>query len=97
MSTEGVADGGQGVLPTSLRVAPPAGRLTPDVWVDPCRAPKLLSIREASYLMQVPIKTLYRWNSEGRLHGIATRVGKQLRIDRDGLLRLWTHAKKTTH
>ena len=29
--------------------------------------PKVLNIREASWLTQVPVKTLYKWNSEGKL------------------------------
>ncbi len=45
-------------------------------------------------LTRVPVKTLYKWNADGKLRGIATRVGKQLRFDRDALLRMWLHGKK---
>lgn len=54
-------------------------------------APKLLNISEASFLTAIPVKTLYRWNACGMLKGVATRIGKRLRFDRDALLRLFTH------
>ncbi len=58
--------------------------------------PKVLNIREASWLTQVPIKTLYKWSSEGKLKGIAKTIGKQLRFDRDALLRMWVNERKAT-
>ena len=60
--------------------------------------PKLLNIREASWLTQVPVKTLYKWNSEGKLKCIARTIGKQLRFDREALLHLWVNdTKKATN
>ena len=56
--------------------------------------PQLLNIQEASWLTQVPIKTLYKWNSEGTLEGVTKTIGKQLRFDRDALLRMWIHETK---
>ena len=59
-------------------------------------APKVLNIQEASLLTQVPIKTLYKWSSEGKLLGITRTIGKQLRFDRDALLDIWVNGKKKT-
>lgn len=67
---------------------------TANVLADWRLAPQLLNIQEASMLTRVPVKTLYKWNADGKLRGIATRVGKQLRFDRDALLRMWLHGKK---
>lgn len=53
--------------------------------------PQVLNIREACWLTQVPVKTLYKWKSEGKLKGVAKTIGKQLRFDRDALLRMWVH------
>lgn len=57
--------------------------------------PQVLNIQEASWLTQIPVKTFYKWNSEGKLKGVARRIGKQLRFDRDALLRIWVNGKKT--
>ena len=60
--------------------------------------PKLLNIQEASWLTQVPVKTLYKWNSEGMLKGIARTIGRQLRFDREALLHMWVdETKKATN
>ena len=56
--------------------------------------PKLLNISEASWLTQIPIKTLYKWSSEGKLRAVAKTIGKQLRFDRDALLRMWVNETK---
>ncbi len=53
--------------------------------------PRLLTIHEASWLTQVPVKTLYKWNAQGKLIKVTTTLGKQLRFDREALLRMWTH------
>lgn len=57
--------------------------------------PLLLTIEEASLLTRVPVKTLYKWNSQGKLKGVAKTNGKQLRFDRDALLRMWRDEKTT--
>ena len=71
--------------------SPPTPRISPEAWRDPSCAPKHLSITEASYLIQVPVATLYKWHAAGKLKGVAARIGKQLRIDRDALLHLWSN------
>jgi excisionase family DNA binding protein len=53
--------------------------------------PRLLTIQEAAWLTQVPVKTLYKWNAQGKLKKVATTLGKQLRFDREALLQMWTH------
>jgi hypothetical protein len=58
--------------------------------------PQLLNIHEASWLTQVPVKTLYKWHSDGVLEGVAKTIGKQLRFDRDALLSMWKDETKKT-
>lgn len=61
-------------------------------------APQVLNIVEASFLTRIPVKTLYKWNAAGKLKGITSKIGKELRFDRDALLRLWKHdSRKAAH
>lgn len=48
--------------------------------------PPLLSVNDASALLQVPKSTIYEWHSSGRLKGCAQRIGKHLRFFRDRLI-----------
>lgn len=86
----------------SLNVATPedspirSNDLGPEHLANWSLAPQLLSIQAASYLTQIPVKTLYKWNAAGKLKGITSKVGKELRFDRDGLLRLFQHENRKT-
>lgn len=51
--------------------------------------PRLLTIQEVSFLLRVPVSTLYKWNASGEFEGVSKRIGKQLRFDRDALMRMW--------
>jgi hypothetical protein len=48
--------------------------------------PPVLSVKQASALLQVPIDTIYDWSSRGLLRGCSRRVGKYLRFFRDRLI-----------
>ncbi|MDG3005832.1 helix-turn-helix domain-containing protein [Paludisphaera mucosa] len=48
--------------------------------------PPILSVKQASALLQVPCNTIYDWSSRGLLRGCSRRVGKYLRIFRDRLV-----------
>lgn len=48
--------------------------------------PPILSVPQASALLQVPVGTIYDWSSRGLLRGCSRRVGKHLRFFRDRLV-----------
>ncbi len=43
----------------------------------------VLSVSQAAAALNVPIKTIYEWSSQGRLDACARRRGKRLLILRD--------------
>jgi hypothetical protein len=51
------------------------------------RFPPVLSVEQASDLLQVPVATLYQWRSRGLLGSCCRRVGKYLRFFRDRLMK----------
>lgn len=48
--------------------------------------PPILTISQASVLLQVPVGTLRDWRSRGLLTGCCRKIGKHLRFLRDRLL-----------
>lgn len=52
------------------------------------RFPPVLSIEQASDLLQLPKATLYDWRSRGLLGTCSRKVGKRVRFWRDRLMRL---------
>ncbi len=48
--------------------------------------PPILSVEQASELLQVPKHTIYQWSSEDRLRGCAKKAGKRLLFFRDRLI-----------
>ena len=56
--------------------------------------PRLLTVEEVAWLTGLPVKTVYTLNAKGTFLGVVKKIGKQLRFDRDALLRLWTDASK---
>lgn len=55
--------------------------------------PEILTVDDAASLLQVSAATIYRYSSEGRLRGFATR-GSPLRIKRDPLV-AWFFKEKS--
>lgn len=55
------------------------------VWAE--KFPPLLSVDQAAELASVPKATIYSWSSSKRLKGVATKVGKHLRIFRDRFIK----------
>jgi len=51
------------------------------------RFPPVLSVEQASDLLQVPVDTIYQWRSRGLLGSCCRRIGKHLRFYRDRLLK----------
>lgn len=47
------------------------------------RFPAVLSLPQASDLLQVSTSTLYSWRSEGRLTGVSRKIGKCVRFSRN--------------
>jgi excisionase family DNA binding protein len=45
--------------------------------------PPVLSVEQASALLQIPKKSIYEWSSQGRLEACARKRGKRLLILRD--------------
>jgi hypothetical protein len=54
------------------------------LWAE--RFPPILSVKQSSELLQVPVATIYDWSSRGMLRGCSRKVGKHLRFFRDRLL-----------
>jgi excisionase family DNA binding protein len=50
------------------------------------RFPPLLTLDQASDLLQIPKQTLYDWSSRGLLDGCKAKVGKHVRLGRDRLM-----------
>lgn len=50
--------------------------------------PPVLTIDQASELLQIPKSTVYDWRSRGLLNGCSRRVGKRVLFFRDRLLQV---------
>ena len=53
------------------------------VWAT--KFPPILTVNQASEMLQISKSTLYQWRSEGKLSGCTQRLGKHLRFLRDRL------------
>ncbi len=73
-------------------------RLPPEVCIkalsDWSLFPFLLNVDEVAWLTGLPVKTVYALNAKGVFAGVVRKIGRQLRFNRDALLRLWTDAAK---
>ena len=49
--------------------------------------PALINVTQAAAIAQVAKGTIHDWSHQQRLDEIKTRVGRELRLDRDGFVR----------
>lgn len=49
--------------------------------------PALINPQQACEIAQVPKGTVYEWSSRGELDHIKHKVGRHLRLERDGFIR----------
>jgi excisionase family DNA binding protein len=62
-----------------------ASSFSDPIWA--ARFPPVMSIGQASELLQIPEQTLYQWRSQGRLGSCCRKIGKHLRFVRDRLIK----------
>lgn len=57
--------------------------------------PPILTADQAAALLQKPKQTIYDWSSRGLLDGCKARMGRNLRLHRDRLVRLFFNGRLT--
>lgn len=63
-------------------------KLSPSDLVAACgHLPTVLTVEQAAKALNVPVKTIYEWSSQGRLAACARRRGKRLLILRDNFFK----------
>ncbi len=58
--------------------------------------PPLITTKQAAEILQRPIATLYDWSSRGYLDEIKVKTGREVRLDRRGLISLMVRGITST-